>query len=99
MKNNGNKDAIQTATEAAETIAAYGKFIKEYAKNIKLLNQMQGSKGKAQMGMQLFNPDDMEKLAALYESASGGFMNAAKKLADGASEDEVLDDVLTFFTD
>jgi len=102
-KDSRNKESIRILTETAETISAYGKEIRETAESIMISCQiMPGTKGEAHKDLLLYKADNMEKLAKLYNSASGRYMNAVEKLADGAPEDKVLSDVFaytTFFND
>lgn len=103
VKSNISNGPIQILTETAETIADCGREIQENAENIMLSCQiMPGTKGEAHKDLLLSKAEGMEKLAALYNSASRRYMKAAEELADGAPEDKILSDVFaysTFFDD
>lgn len=97
-KDNENKDSIQVLTEAAETIAACSREIKEGAETIALSCQIPGSKGEVYRDILIDKAKDLRRVSTLYDSASSRLITAVKKLEGGAPEAEVLSDVLIYNT-
>lgn len=96
MNNLKNKETIQSLTDTVKTIAACSNDIQKAAKDITLSCNIHGSNGEAHKKQLLAKAGDLKKLSALYNSAGRQLMSAARKLTDGASEEDVLPDLLVY---
>lgn len=98
IKSNKIKDTINELTDAAATVSASGKEIREAAECIISSCQIPGTKAEAYKDMLFAKVEDLQRIAALYESASVRFMSGAEKLADGIPEEDVMPALTTYST-
>jgi Ulp1 family protease len=94
--NDANKSHIQVFTETAETIAEQSKRIRVSIEDIIQSCRKNDTIGAFHKDALLTRMDNLKRLASLCDMASGKIMNAAKKLAKGTPEDEVLSKVSAY---
>lgn len=94
--------SIQALMEAAETISAGGKEILKSSETIMRSCFTPGTVGEAHKLQLLDKVEELKKLAELHNSVSKRLEIAARKLANGVPEKEVMSEMLaysTFFAD
>jgi hypothetical protein len=93
---------VQSLMEAAETISAGGKDILKSSETIMKSCLTPGTVGEAHKSQLLDKVEELKKLAELHNSVSNRLESAARKLASGIPEEEVMSEMLvynTFFAD
>lgn len=94
--------SIQVFIEAAEIISAGGKEILKSSETIMKSCLTPGTVGEAHKSQLLDKVEELKKLAELHNSVSNRLESAARKLASGIPEEEVMSEMLaynTFFAD
>lgn len=94
--------SIQAFVEAAEAIYAGGKEILKSTETIMRSCLTPGTVGYAHKSQLLDKVEELKKLAELHNSVSNRLESAARKLASGIPEEEVMSEMLaysTFFAD
>lgn len=95
-KKSDNEEYIQALTEVSGVIAGCSGDVQNSAQAIILSCNALGTKGEKYKDILLTKADDMEKLAALFKTASNRLLNAAKDLEEGKLTNDVLSKVLTY---
>ncbi len=95
-------NSVQTLMEAAEIVSAGGKDILKSSETIMKSCLTPGTVGEAHKSQLLDKVEELKKLAELHNSVSNRLQSAARKLASGVPEEEVMSEMLsynTFFAD
>lgn len=97
MRHTESRGPINILAEAAESIGAYGRNIQEAAEDIiQSCQSMTRIEENTYRNILLVKANHMERIAALYNSASKRFMRAAEELEEGALEEKVLSQVFAY---
>ena len=100
--NNDSGNSIQALMEAAQAISAGGKKILKSSETIRMSCFIPGTVGEAHKSQLLVKVEELKKLAELHNSVANRLESAARKLASGIPEEEVMSEMLaynTFFAD
>lgn len=91
-----SKNIIQTLMDTAQTMTIFSNGTKKSIETLITSCHTQGTKGETHKSLFLRKADDMKKLSELYRMVAKRYENAAIKLADGAPENKVLPELISY---